>query len=231
VRGLDFNQIDIFNNGFLAEFNRASTNAALINAERARLTATGLTAAQVNAAQPAGIFCISPALTTCQTLTIFQNGGTSSAGRIAVGGTGNLTATTLLANIQSGTPADLAFSIIQQGFNNSPNLNNPNATPFINFVPNPATGVVDLLTNGARYNYNSLQVELRRRFAQGLFFQVNYTLSKNLTNAVGTSQAQFDPFLDINNQELDYARADTDQSHTLTLMARTSCLSVKARRF
>jgi hypothetical protein len=194
VRGVDFNQIDIFNNGFLADFNRASANFAL----------TG------------NAFCTMAQNAGCQALQIFRAAGagvTPGPGRIVVG-TGGLALTTLNANIQNGTPADLATTIIQQGFNNHPTLNNPNGTPFINFVANPSTGVVDLLYNDAKYNYNSLQIELRRRFSQGLYFQVNYTLSKNLTNAIGTGQSQFEPYLDNNNRALDYQRADTDQTHT-----------------
>jgi hypothetical protein len=212
-RSIDYNQIDIFNNGFLAEFNRAATNFAITEAERARLAGTGLTAAQVNAIQPQGIFCTAPGLTGCQALTIFQNGGTSSTGRLAVGGTGNLTNATLIANLQNGTPAELAFNIIQLGFNNPRNLTNPTANPFINFVPNPSTGVADLFGNFGRYRYDSLQVELRRRFSQGLYFQANYTFSKNLTNAQGNTQTQFEPNLDNNRPELEYQRADTDQTH------------------
>jgi hypothetical protein len=222
IRAYDLNQLDIVNNGFLNEFQRASTNFNLIEAERARLAATGLTPAQVNAAQPAGIFCSAAIAASCQTLNIFQNAGTSSAGRIAVGGPNtNLPVATVISNIQSGTPADLAFAIYsdQRNFNNHPTVTNPNASPFVNFVPNPATGVVDLFTNSAFYNYNSLQVELRRRFSQGLYFQANYTFSKNLTNAIGSAnspnsgQSQFEPFLDINRQELDRQRADIDQTH------------------
>jgi hypothetical protein len=188
-RAIDLNQIDIFNNGFLADFNRASANFALTG--NALCTTAG-----------------------CQPLTIFQNGGARTPGRIVVGGAGNLTAATLNTNIQNGTPADLAFSIIQLGFNNHPTLNNPTGVPYVNFVPNPSTGVVDFFGNNARYRYNSLQVELRRRFSQGLYFQANYTLSKNMTNGQGNTQAQFEPNLDNNNPDLDYQRADTDQTHT-----------------
>lgn len=193
-RAIDLNQIDIFNNGFLADFNRASANFAL----------TG------------NAFCTATQNTGCQALQILRAAGTGvtpGAGRIIVG-TGGLALTTLNANILNGTPADLAFSIIQLGFNNSPTLNNPTATPFVNFLPNPSTGVVDLFGNFAKYRYDSLQVELRRRFSQGLYFQANYTLSKNITNGQGNTQAQFEPNLDNNNPDLEYQRADTDQTHT-----------------
>lgn len=123
-------------------------------------------------------------------MSIFRPTGagvTGATGRILVGAGGTtanpfaagIPITTVISNIQNGTPADLATAIIQQGFNNHPTLNNPTGTPFINFVANPSTGVVDFLTNDAKYHYNSLQPELRRRFSQGLYFQANYTLSRN----------------------------------------------------
>jgi hypothetical protein len=64
------------------------------------------------------------------------------------------------------------------------------------------------------YNYNSIQVEVRRRFTHGLYLQANYTFSKNLTNAIGTSQALFEPYLDNNDKHLDFQLADFDQTHT-----------------
>lgn len=215
VRGADFNQIDIFRNGFLTDFQRAQGNIVAVNAERARLAATGLTAAQVNAAQPLTPFC--SAAIGCQSLQIFQNGGAGAPGRLVVGttaaGTTPLALATFVSALQSGVPTDLALSFIQAGLNNHPTVANPGATPFVNFVANPATGVTNLTYNGATSNYNSVQIELRRRFSQGLYFQANYTFSKNLTNAIGTSQQLFEPFLDINQQNLEYSRADFDQTH------------------
>jgi hypothetical protein len=82
-------------------------------------------------------------------------------------------------------------------------------------VPNVNTGAADLLYNGARDYYNSLQVEFRRRFSQGLSFQANYTFAKNLTDAVGTAQALFDPLLNNANPGLEYSRADFDQTHAV----------------
>ena len=59
-------------------------------------------------------------------------------------------------------------------------------------------------------------MEVRRRFSSGLYFQANYTFSKNLTNAIGTSQALFEPYLDNNNKDLDKQRADYDQTHVFS---------------
>lgn len=193
VRGIDINQIDIFNNGFLADFERARANLAL----------TG------------NAFCTTAG---CQALTIFQNGGTGAAGRLVVGTTGGVSAATFNNNLSNGAPADLALLFINNtaNLNNHPSSANPTAVPRINFLANPGAGAVDLMLNGANYNYNSLQFEVRRRFSKGLYFQANYTFSKNLTNAIGTSQALFEPYLDNNNPDLDYQRADFDQTHTFS---------------
>lgn len=196
LRGVDYNQIDIFKNGILQDFNRALSNLKL----------PGATTAFCNPATVAG----------CQALTIFQNGGTPGPGRLVVG-TGGLSATTFTNSVLNGTPADLARSFVSGGFNNHPTIANPNLVPFVNIMPNPAAGTADIVVNDAWYNYNSLQLEVRRRFTQGLYLQANYTFAKNLTNAVGTSQALFDTYLDNNNHNLDKQRADYDQTHTFNL--------------
>lgn len=202
IRGIDNNQIDIFSNGFLADFERARANLAL----------TG------------NPFCTSAG---CQTLQIFQQ-GPGAPGRLGVAPTTNATPAftiarnTFITNLTNRTPAQLAFNFINSpgNANNHPSIpsptnpnGNPNAAPFINFVANPATGVADLLANDAMYYYNSLQLEVRKRFSYGLYFQANYTYSKNITNAIGTGQTLFEPYLDINNKDLDTQRADYDQTH------------------
>ncbi len=96
-----------------------------------------------------------------------------------VGGTAGINAATFNNNLRNGTPADLALSIITAGLNGGPTLTNPTRAQFVNFLANPATGVVDLYFNGAEFQYDSLQVEVRRRFAKGLQVQANYTFSKS----------------------------------------------------
>src|SRR5688572_23021093 len=216
VRGIDINQIDIFNNGFLADFNRAAANYALSQAAN-----PGNASAQTP-------FCagITPG---CVPLQLFVNapGAPGNLG-VAPFGSGNITGrlgfNTFVNNLTNGSPADLALAYI----NNTLNLNNhpcagarpagtpacnPAAMPFISLVPNPVAGAIDVMVNDARYNYNSLQIEVRRRFSQGLYFQANYTYSKNLTNAIGTGQNLFEPYLDNNNTDWDWQRADFDIPH------------------
>jgi hypothetical protein len=201
-RGVDLGQMDIVNNGFLADFLRAQNNVRV----------------------GGNAFCV---VAGCVPLTIFQNGGVGGPGRIPIGGATGLNAATFTTHINNGTPADLALAIINStaplNVNNQPCAGpancNPNAVPFVKFVPNPSTGVIDLFLNDGMYNYNSLQMEVRRRFSNGLYFQANYTLAKNLTNAVGTSQQLFEPYLDNANKQWDYQRADYDQKHTFNFNA------------
>lgn len=216
ARGVDYAQIDVTTNGFLADFLRAQNNM------------------RVSGGDP---FCVAAG---CVPLLIFQQAA-SAPGRLGVALTttstpaGHIARSTFINALNNGTPLDLALSYINStstvtgGLNN---LNNqpcvgvqrnasgaiiytcsPSATPFVNFLPNNSTGVVDFFLNDAYHNYNSLQAELRKRFSNGLYFQANYTFSKNLTNAIGTSQALFEPYLDNNNKELDKQRADFDTTH------------------
>lgn len=193
VRSVDYNQIDVVNNGFTADFMRALNNVRLCDALNATTPNSCTTGANYNAA-----------ITGSVPLTIFPT----------MPGGGLLTNATILGLIRSGVPADLALTYIQNNLNNHPTVANPNLVPSVKFLPNPASGVVNLLFNDASYEYNSLQTEVRRRFSNGLYFQANYTFSKNLTDAVGTSQTLVEPYLDNNRQELDRSRADFDQTHT-----------------
>ena len=87
----------------------------------------------------------------------------------------------------------------------------------INFLPNPNAGVVNFTTNGGRFNYNSLQVEFRRRYVQGLSLQANYTFQKILSDVTGVdefNQTRVEPYLNNNDKTRDYARPSYDRAHT-----------------
>ena len=189
VRSIDYGQIDIRDNGFAADFDRA-----LNNVRRCDATAGCTTGANYNAA-----------ITGSVPLLLFP--------RLPNGG--NLTNATNLGFIRGGTPADLALNYISLNQNNHPTLASPGLVPFINFLPNPATGVVNLLENGGYYDYHSLQLEVRRRFSKGLYFQANYTYSKNIGDAAASngSQSLVEPYLDNRQPELDRQRVDFDQTH------------------
>ena len=124
--------------------------------------------------------------------------------------------------ITLGTPADTALSLVQAG-----------TTGSVRFLPNLNSGVINLVVNSGRMRYNALQAELRRRFAQGLYFQVNYTFQKNLTDVAddGINQARVAPFLDNQNRQLDYARAAYDTAQTFNFNGIYELPFGKGKRF
>jgi hypothetical protein len=193
ARGVDLNQIDVVSNGYLADFQKAQANLAL----------TGTTP-----------FCNPATVSGCQALTLLRTGSGST--QIGTGplliGTG-YTLNQFISDLRNGIVADSAQRFITNNLNNHPSLASPNNVPFVKFYPNPYIGQIELFTNAGSYNYNSLQIEVRRRFSQGLYFQANYTFSKNLTDTIGTSQQLFEPYLQNQNPDLDKQRADFDQTH------------------
>ncbi|MEO6335061.1 MAG: hypothetical protein ABIO91_08770, partial [Pyrinomonadaceae bacterium] len=166
-------------------------------------------------------------------LTVIPLIGALSAtnGGIGTAGAGAAINATVNANLVSGSVADLAQFYVNQGVNNHPTLASPTNVPFVKFYQNPNIGQIELFTNDGSYNYNSLQIELRRRFSDGLFFQANYTFSKNLTDTVGTSQQLFEPFLQNQARELDVQRADFDQTHVFNFSGIYHLPFGKGKRF
>jgi len=149
--------------------------------------------------------CTSAQNPGCQTLTVFPS--------LANGGSLNSAAVRNL--LLNGSVADLARRYVQLG-----------QTGSVQILPNPNMGILDLLGNLGLTNYNALQVELRRRFSQGLLLQANYTFQKTLDNISpgnpglnSEDQTRVAAFLDNQNQHLDYGRADFDQTHVFNLNA------------
>ena len=97
--------------------------------------------------------------------------------------------------------------------------------PFF-FIPYPQySGGLNVLDSNDFSTYNALQVQVERRFSNGIMFDVAYTWSHSLDTrsfdptltVVGTgstSTAADTPF-DINNRKLNYASSDFDRRHAL----------------
>jgi hypothetical protein len=124
--------------------------------------------------------------------------------------------------INEGTPADLGLFVVLIG------RNPPGAA---SLLANNNAGVVDLITNGGKYRYDALQAEFRRRLSDGLRLQANYTFSKVLSDVPNDSQARFNPYLDFNNQGLEYSRADYDRTHTVNINATYELPFGQGKRF
>jgi hypothetical protein len=186
LRGIDINETNIFENGFLQEFLSAQNNLAISRAQNrgSRFDNQGLAGQQ-----PTPIFsALFAGLTTAQ-------------------GFGNATFIQLMEQDQAG---ELASQLYRDRLNA---LTGPRGNLPINFfVANPEAFVSDLITNGSDSDYHSLQVEVRRRLSAGFHFNLNYTYGKALTDFAG-SGSNFAAFITLRNTRYEYTRAAFDTNH------------------
>ena len=208
-RSIDANQIIIRENGFLADFLKARENCRL-QAAAAGNPITSCTDARFN-----------PAIPGSQPLTIFPQLASIAGSGGLPATNGGLTNSTYLGFIQQGTPADMAVQYqVTAGTNNG-----------FPFLANPNAQVANVTTNGGLYNYNALQLEIRRRFADGFSYQVNYTFQKILADSLQDTQQSVDPYLDNNNLRLNYARPTFDRTHTINASGNLELPFGKGRRW
>jgi hypothetical protein len=205
-RQFDLNEVNIFENGFLAQFNAAANNLAIsrANGRGDNYGNQGL-AGQVNV----------PLITT------------------AVGSATDSTTITRLVQGQAGAVANsIAFSLTRM--NNLINANLvpfttlpgsacdptlPAATQNCKvsnfFIVNPqTTGGAFLMTQGTDTSFNALQIELRRRLSKGLLVQGSYQYGKALANAFVSSSSVFSQPRTLRNPGLDRTYSPWDIRHS-----------------
>jgi Carboxypeptidase regulatory-like domain len=164
-RQLNLNEVNIFENGFLNEFQIAANNLAIARG------------GNINN----------------QTTNNYGNQGLPGQRDIPILKTaiGNTTDTTTAANLMLGQAGTLANSIATNATRMT-SLTNA-GYPANYFVVNPtaASGGAYLLANLGSSFYNAATVEVRRRMAQGFTFQGSYTFAKALTNGADNNSSDF----------------------------------------
>jgi Carboxypeptidase regulatory-like domain len=206
-RQYDLNEVNIFENGFLAQFQAAANNLAISRANNKgdNYGNQGLPG-QVNA----------------PLITVGLNSSTNS------------TMVTRLLQGQAGAAANtIAFNL-----SNMNRLINAGLVPFTTlptstgcisgntlsqtckvsnfFLVNPQTsGGAFLMTQGTDTSFNALQVEVRRRFSNGLLFQGSYQYGKALSNAFVSSSSVFSQPRTLRNPQLDRDYSPWDVRHAL----------------
>ncbi|HSK73103.1 MAG TPA: TonB-dependent receptor [Pyrinomonadaceae bacterium] len=202
IRTVDYNEVDIRNNGFLNDFIRAQGNLAATDAERTT---------RINACVAGG-----GTVTTC-TNQVNTSLPRSAAFNAAVPGTVQLPVISLATSsaavlrtssyitlLEAGQAGGFAQNLILQGLRGG-----------ITFQPNPNLFISEIVSNAGRMNYNALQAEIRRRFKNGLSYQVNYTFQKTLTDIPDDSQNRQGEVQENSNPDLNYGRPDYDRTHTI----------------
>ena len=186
-RAVDYNETNIFENGFLQEFLNAQKNLA------------------INVAAAPNSPSFAPGRPGTVALPIF---GALFTGVSTANGFGSSTFVSQLQQNNIGTMANtLAFSTTYAG--------GRALLPPAFFVTNPLAAVARVTGNGSYSKYNSLQVELRRRFSHGFSLQANYTLSHTLNDGTGTinNQSALTSYRTLRNLRLDYQNSGQDQRH------------------
>jgi hypothetical protein len=190
TRGIDLNQVKVLDNGFVTDFIKAQSNLALARARNAT-TPTPISGA-FNAAVPGS-----------QQLSVFPR----------IGGGGLLNNATIIGLLDTNAVGELAATYVaNRATLLTPGVNGAQiGTGF--FMPNPNAFAVDVIGNNSWSTYHGLQMELRRRLRNGLYFQTNYTYSKALTDFEG-AQANFQGYLDnLAGDVLEKKRANFDVTH------------------
>ena len=182
LRGIDINQVRIFENGFLQDFLRAQSNLALSTALNA-----------INSTIPASP-AFNQAVPGSQQLTIFPLIGRRGLFTTA---TGNVLDSTIVNLIGQGQVGELVNHYVSsRNTYLTVGTNGSTIGPAFFLPANFRAGPVDFIGNGSWSTYNALQAEIRRRLSHGLYFQANYTYSKAYTDFEG-SDANFSALLDL----------------------------------
>jgi hypothetical protein len=104
--------------------------------------------------------------------------------------------------IYTGQAGELAVQYVLAGLSGS-----------VQFHRNPVSLASILLDNHSNSTYNALQIDMQRRFRDGLQFQANYTFGKVLSDTDGTASHRFEEFRDPSNGKVDRARPAFDVTH------------------
>ncbi len=161
---VDYNETNILENGFINEFRVAQSNL------RANI-----------AAGRGGTFAYTGAPGTAPLPTIFAyfHGTTGSANNPASYTSTQFTSNTFVTELATFNPDPIGFA--DSLFADAGRRTNAEraGVPVNFFLANPdLQGGADLTTNVGSSNFNGLQLEVRRRYAQGLQFQASYAFGR-----------------------------------------------------
>lgn len=186
-RGIDINEVNIFENGFLQEFLNAQRNLVINRANNL----SGFGFRGLPGQSPLPIFN-----------ALFGTDNPANA---------NFSNSNFITRLDQNEPGELANQMFINFLNG---LTRGSSLPINFFMTNPLAAFADIIVNGSTSNYHSMQIEFRRRLSRGLFFQANYTFSRALTDFEG-SGSNFSAFITLRNPRYEYRRASFDTNHRL----------------
>jgi hypothetical protein len=211
-RSYDFNEVNIFENGFLQEFRNAQQNLA-INTANGR---TGF----ANNGLPGQV-----------ALPIFDAAFGPRGTQPALAASSGYTNGTFIQNLQQGQAGAMANTMAgANGTNlylcrlvgnglpacNTLGYNAAGVQPINFFQANPfaAGNAVRMLTDEAKSKYDSLQLQFRQRYQNGISLTANYTYGKARTDRYADSDSGVVDYTTLRDKSLNWAPDVYDLRHT-----------------
>lgn len=182
-RQIDLNEVNIFENGFLQEFNNALINLQINNGQSFAPGRPGTVELPIFTA--AFRSTRSPQFRNATFIGMLTSG---QAGALA---------------LQLANNASFFRNMVDAGYPPNFFVVNPEAISAGNY----------LLYNGGDSTYHALQIDLRRRLSQGLLVQANYTFSKSLTDMTNVSAVVFQNWRTLRNTGLSKGLSPFDLTH------------------
>jgi hypothetical protein len=204
TRSIDYGQLDITNNGFLADFRRAEQNCRL---QGATIVGTGDPILRCTDAS------FNPLIAGSQPLPVFAR----------LSGGGFLNNSVILGPLRNGTPGALAETYVINGINEINFLPNPNAG-VVNFTTNGGRFNYNALQVEYRRRF-SRGLSLQANYT----FQKILTDVTGSTDEV--NQTRVEPYLTNTDPSRDYGRAIYDRTHTFNFNGQYELPFGKGKRF
>jgi Carboxypeptidase regulatory-like domain len=217
-RTYNINEVNIFENGFLKQFQDAQNNLA-INA------ANGITGF-ANNQFPGQV-----------ETPIFE---AAFAGMAANLGFANGTFINQLQTGQAGALANTFAStstyfcrLVGNGFGPCANLGftATGLYPINLFRLNPFLGTANVLSDNSSSNYNGLQIEFRQRISHGLTLNANYTFSHAMNDRYNKNVDNIGNFATLRNRRLDYGPSTFDLRHVFQAFGTYDLPVGRSRKF
>jgi hypothetical protein len=225
-RSYDLNEVNIFENGFLREFQQAQRNLAINQAAgvssfadtgRPGQAATPVFDAAFGARGGQAALPAASGYTNGTFITYLQQG---QAGRLANTMAGN--PIYLCRMVGSALPPCAALGYSAAG---------PQPINFFQMNPYAAGQPVRTLTDEARSNYQSLQIQFRQRYRAGLSLTANYTYSTANTDRYADSASSVVDYFTLRDKGLNYGPDVYDVRSVFTAYSTYELPFGRERRF
>jgi hypothetical protein len=227
-RTFNINEVNVFENGFLDDFKRAQNNLA------------------INLAQPTPVSSFqNRGLPGQVPLPIFETAFGARGSQPALPSGSGFTNGTFVTNLQQGVIGTLAQSLAGNAnyvcrlYGNAfapcvrLGYNAPGPYPINMFYANPFAGSQGawLVDDDSITRYHAMQLQIRRRYSQGLQMTVNYTLGKATGDIWGEDSIQAINYRTLRDRSLDHTTAHYDIRHVFQTFGTYDLPVGKDRRF